>query len=148
MILYIYMCVRVNFPSNNRIHPYTQDTIFNVIDHQTCVLLDTVMGEDSPKKYLSVLARHPHWLTHGILSYTQTHRRTIREFVRQSDGKYVLERRDIEFSEFLQQEGFKVIPLSEEVLLLCSLSFAVHSYVHVQDQEKYGLNMLNLGNGC
>ena len=87
--------------SQQRMH---LDTIFNVVSDNLCILLETVMGENSK------------------------HRRLVNEYTINNNGKYVLSKKDVEFSKYLKDEGFTIIPITE------------------QEQAEYGINFLNLGN--
>jgi len=82
------------------------DTIFNIVNRNTVVLLETVIGKDSEiRRVVDV------W-----------------EFS-EKEKKYQLVRSDVEFSEYLIESGFHIIPLS------------------LKDHANYGLNFLNIGNG-
>ncbi|KAJ5072319.1 arginine deiminase [Anaeramoeba ignava] len=79
------------------------DTIFNIADESRVVLLDTVIGNTS---------KIP---------------RIVREYVQNEDShKYEL-KREVEFSQFLKEEGFQIIPITD------------------QQQHGYITNFLNLG---
>ncbi|KAJ5078011.1 arginine deiminase [Anaeramoeba ignava] len=78
------------------------DTIFNIVDEKRVVLLDSIMGDSKI-------------------------RRVVWEYVL-IDNCYQLNRK-VEFSEFLKQEGYQIIPISD------------------QQQREYMLNFLNLGIG-
>lgn len=88
--------------SQQRMH---LDTIFNVASEDVVVLLETVMGKKSPIRRL-------------VTEYTQN----------ESTHQYEVTRRDVEFVEFLQSEGYHIVPFSDE------------------DQRRYGINFINLGN--
>eukprot|EP01122_Echinamoeba_exundans_P014054 TRINITY_DN6288_c0_g1_i1.p1 TRINITY_DN6288_c0_g1~~TRINITY_DN6288_c0_g1_i1.p1 ORF type:complete len:960 (-),score=226.78 TRINITY_DN6288_c0_g1_i1:65-2857(-) len=80
------------------------DTVFNIIGTRVCLLLETVMGASSPR------------------------RRLVDEYVQVApNGPYKLARHDVEFSQYLKEEGYKIIPCTEEM------------------QFRYGCNGLNLG---
>ncbi len=85
------------------------DTIFNIASKDMCVLLEECYGPEAK------------W------------RRMVDEYVLDtskpegSGNRYVLHRRDVEFSEYLKKEHFRVIK------------------VHVQHQEEYLINFLNIG---
>lgn len=81
------------------------DCVFSVLGDNVCIMLETIMGENSPT------------------------RRLVDEYVRDKTGKYRLLRADIEFSEYMENEGFHIIPISAE------------------DQLQYACNVLNLGDG-
>jgi hypothetical protein len=54
-------------------------------------------------------------------------RRLVTEYTMNSEGKYIITKRDIELSEFIQQEGYNIIPVTNA------------------EQFAYGLNYLNIG---
>ncbi|KAA8500005.1 Arginine deiminase [Porphyridium purpureum] len=82
------------------------DTVFNILDTDCCLMLQEMMGENSET------------------------RRMVDEYRRDSpDQEYYLARENIEFSQYITEQGFNIIPVSGE------------------DQLKYGCNVLNLGNG-
>eukprot|EP01119_Soliformovum_irregulare_P002721 TRINITY_DN1297_c0_g1_i1.p1 TRINITY_DN1297_c0_g1~~TRINITY_DN1297_c0_g1_i1.p1 ORF type:complete len:907 (-),score=155.10 TRINITY_DN1297_c0_g1_i1:52-2682(-) len=81
------------------------DTVCNIIGNKTMLLLETIIGTESPL------------------------RRLVDEYVQDEAGKYILSKHDVEFSLYLRQEGWSVIPVTEE------------------HQAQYGCNGLNLGNG-
>lgn len=89
--------------SQQRMH---LDTIFNICGDNVCTMLDTVIGEKS------------------------TIKRVVTEYTIDSNpGRYYISQKGVEFSEYLKQEGYLIIPVTNE------------------QQEAYGLNYLNLGNG-
>eukprot|EP00172_Hildenbrandia_rubra_P001891 Plantae.Rhodophyta-Hildenbrandia_rubra.ctg2512.p1 GENE.Plantae.Rhodophyta-Hildenbrandia_rubra.ctg2512~~Plantae.Rhodophyta-Hildenbrandia_rubra.ctg2512.p1 ORF type:complete len:407 (+),score=91.77 Plantae.Rhodophyta-Hildenbrandia_rubra.ctg2512:301-1521(+) len=80
------------------------DTVFNILSDKCVLMLKDMMGQDSKTK------------------------RVVDEYV--SDGsKYMLKRGDIEFSKYVNGEGYEIIEIPGE------------------DQLKYGCNVLNLGRG-
>ncbi|KAL6063433.1 Arginine deiminase [Balamuthia mandrillaris] len=82
------------------------DTIFNIASDTCVVLLETVIGKDSPR------------------------RRLVTEYTKTADGEsYEVTRRDVEFAQYLTENGFNIIPISEEY------------------QLDYAINFVNLGNG-
>jgi len=81
------------------------DTYFNICSHNCCVMLETVMGESSPL------------------------RRVVTEYTKNEHGKYEISRFDVEFSTFIKEEGYYIIPVTE------------------RQQELYGINFLNIGGG-
>lgn len=66
------------------------DCVFSVLGEKVCIMLETIIGEDS------------------------TSRRLVDEYVRDDSGKYSLAREGIEFSAFMTGEGFTIIPISAE----------------------------------
>lgn len=80
------------------------DCVFALLSEDCCLMLEEMMGEDSPT------------------------RRLVDEYVRISPGTYKLERKDVEFSKYLRENGFNIIPVAP------------------QHQLEYACNILNLGN--
>eukprot|EP01114_Cavostelium_apophysatum_P016167 TRINITY_DN4547_c0_g1_i1.p1 TRINITY_DN4547_c0_g1~~TRINITY_DN4547_c0_g1_i1.p1 ORF type:complete len:828 (+),score=180.71 TRINITY_DN4547_c0_g1_i1:391-2874(+) len=81
------------------------DTIFNIVHQTACVLLETTIGMNTPL------------------------RRLVDVYEKNERGEFILTVSDMEFSLFLKNIGFHIIPLSQK------------------NQEDYGLNFLNIGNG-
>lgn len=79
------------------------DCVFSVLSDTCCIMLEEMMGEDAPT------------------------RRLVDEYVRGSDGAYVLHRKGVEFSKYMRENGFHIIPIAP------------------QHQLEYGCNVLNLG---
>lgn len=63
------------------------------------------------------------------MGQTSPIRRLVDEYEQGSDGKYFMSKHDVEFSAYLQSEGFSIIRVTN------------------QHQLNYGCNCLNLGNG-
>lgn len=80
------------------------DCVFSILGEKSCIMLDEMMGEESAT------------------------RRLVDEYVCGADGKYVKMRGDIEFSAFMREMGFHIIPIKSE------------------HQLEYACNILNLGN--
>lgn len=67
------------------------DCVFSVLGEGCCIMLETIIGEDSPK------------------------RRLVDEYVRdEATGKYSLAREGVEFGAFIRGEGLSIIPISHE----------------------------------
>ncbi|EAL71243.1 hypothetical protein DDB_G0272182 [Dictyostelium discoideum AX4] len=81
------------------------DTVCNIIDERVMLILEDICGEDSPI------------------------RRLVDEYTRDDEGNYHLTRNDVEYSQYLKEEGFDLI------------------YASNQNQKDYGCNGLNIGNG-
>lgn len=82
------------------------DTVFNLLSSDCVLMLREMMGDDSPT------------------------RRLVDEWVRDADGVlYVKGRTDVEFSLYVRQNGYNIIPIDGK------------------DQLEYGCNALNLGGG-
>lgn len=81
------------------------DTVFNICSENCCVMLETIMGMHSPI------------------------RRLVTEYTKGENGKYFVSKRQVEFSEYVKQEGYYIIPITDK------------------QQRAYGINFLNLGNG-
>ena len=89
--------------SQDRMH---LDCVFSIIHDDCVLLLEDIMGSEAPG------------------------RRLVAEFVRGADGHYrPVDGPEVEFSEFLQLNGFNIIPISP------------------QQQLEYACNILNLGDG-
>mmetsp|Transcript_8311 Transcript_8311/g.17872 ORF Transcript_8311/g.17872 Transcript_8311/m.17872 type:complete len:471 (+) Transcript_8311:46-1458(+) len=72
--------------SQERMH---LDTVFNILDVDCCLMLEDMMGAQSPT------------------------RRLVDEYTRDSSSsQYRLSREGIEFSEYVRGQGFKIIPIS------------------------------------
>lgn len=81
------------------------DCVFSIISDTCCIMLEDIMGDASPT------------------------RRLVDEYVRDpATGKYSLNRSGVEFSQFIRDEGYSIIPIKHE------------------DQLAYACNVLNLGN--
>ncbi|KAN0033384.1 hypothetical protein ACTA71_002809 [Dictyostelium dimigraforme] len=81
------------------------DTVCNIIDERVMLILEDICGEESPI------------------------RRLVDEYTRNDQGEYSLTRNDVEYSQYLKEEGFDLI------------------YASNQNQKDYGCNGLNIGNG-
>jgi arginine deiminase len=81
------------------------DCVFAVLSDSCCLMLEEMMGEDSPT------------------------RRLVDEYVRGPDGKYTQTKTSVEFSAYMKDCGFHIIP------------------VHPKHQLEYACNVLNLGDG-
>lgn len=95
------------------------DTVFNLLNSTCCIMLEEMMGENSSTKRVVdeyVRSDSP------LLDVTKV------ENVIQVGG-YRLRQERVEFSAYLKQRGFSIIPVSGE------------------EQLNYGCNILNLGNG-
>ncbi|KAK2079528.1 hypothetical protein QBZ16_001922 [Prototheca wickerhamii] len=79
------------------------DCVFSILSDKLCIMLEEMMGDASPT------------------------RRLVDEYVRGPDGKYALERKDVEFSRYMREQGYEIIPIAPSHQLL------------------YGCNCLNLG---
>jgi arginine deiminase len=80
------------------------DTVFNIIAPKVCLMLKDIQGLESPK------------------------RRLVDEYKKNERGEYVLHRHDVEFLQYVQEQGYTVITLTNDM------------------QIAYGCNGLNLGN--
>ncbi|KAL6776838.1 ADI1 [Auxenochlorella protothecoides x Auxenochlorella symbiontica] len=79
------------------------DCVFSILSDNLCIMLEEMMGDASPT------------------------RRLVDEYVRGADGRYALERTDVEFSRYMREQGYEIIPIAPAHQLL------------------YGCNCLNLG---
>eukprot|EP00184_Porphyridium_aerugineum_P008023 CAMPEP_0184691852 /NCGR_PEP_ID=MMETSP0313-20130426/568_1 /TAXON_ID=2792 /ORGANISM="Porphyridium aerugineum, Strain SAG 1380-2" /LENGTH=475 /DNA_ID=CAMNT_0027149621 /DNA_START=101 /DNA_END=1528 /DNA_ORIENTATION=- len=65
------------------------DTVFNILDTDCCIMLDEMMGMESPT------------------------RREVDEYSRPPDGgRYTLSRQGIELSQYVREQGYHIIPIS------------------------------------
>lgn len=80
------------------------DTVFNVIAPKVCLMLKDIQGATSPK------------------------RRLVDEYKKNSLGEYEISRHDVEFLQYIEEQGYTVITLTNDM------------------QIAYGCNGLNLGN--
>lgn len=79
------------------------DCVFGLLSDTCCLMLEEMMGMHSPT------------------------RRLVDEYVREGPGTYIMKRKDVEFSQYLRDNGFNIIP------------------VEPQHQLEYACNILNLG---
>ncbi|KAL4539920.1 hypothetical protein Ndes2437B_g01739 [Nannochloris sp. 'desiccata'] len=80
------------------------DCVFSLLSDTCVLMLDEMMGEEAAT------------------------RRLVDEYTRGADGKYTKSRSAVEFSKYLKDNGYNIIPIKAE------------------DQLKYACNILNLGN--
>ena len=67
------------------------DCVFSILGDNVCLMMEEMMGEDSPTK------------------------RLVDEWSRdEATGGYNLTRQNVEFSEFMQGEGYKIVPIKAE----------------------------------
>lgn len=92
------------------------DTVFNVLSENCCLVLEEMVGENSPTRRVV-----DEYVYSPSPSADVTSLSTI--------GRYRLVRKDVEFSTYLREKGFSIIPISSE------------------EQLNYGCNILNLGKG-
>ena len=64
------------------------DCVFSILGDDCCLMLDEMMGSASPS------------------------RRLVDEWTRTPEGRYECTRRDVEFAEFMQDEGYHIIPIA------------------------------------
>lgn len=132
------------------------DTVFNIIAPDCCLMLADMMGADSPtrrvvdeyvrdksKQSSTSFSSFPSQDGGSHNSQDGTPRNSQDKMPRSSQddaprnsqddapriGKYHLHRGGIEFSQYMKEKGYRIIPVSSE------------------EQLKYGCNVLNLGNG-
>lgn len=93
------------------------DTVFNILSDDCCLMMEEMIGEESPTRRLVdeyVHAPPPESEAYGA---------------EDRFGDYILYRQDVEFSAFMRERGYEIISVSGE------------------EQLRYGCNVLNLGNG-
>ena len=79
------------------------DCVFSILSDSCCIMLEEMMGDAAPT------------------------RRLVDEYVRGPDGRYALHRSGVEFSKYMTENGFHIIPID------------------AKHQLEYGCNVLNLG---
>ncbi|PXF43088.1 Arginine deiminase [Gracilariopsis chorda] len=94
------------------------DTVFNILGDDCCIMLEEMMGADSRTK--RVVDEYIVCQSADSESGSDSSKRI---------GRYILRRQDVEFSSFMRENGFTIIPVTDE------------------EQLSYGCNILNLGNG-
>ena len=73
------------------------DCVFSILGDDVCLMMEEMMGADSPTK------------------------RLVDEWSRdEATGGYNLTRQNVEFSEFMEGEGYKIVPIKAEHQLVCS----------------------------
>ena len=72
-------------PLQDRMH---LDCVFSIVSDNVCIMLEEMMGEASPT------------------------RRLVDEYTRGSDGAYAVSRQGVEFSQYMQDNGYHIIPIS------------------------------------
>ncbi|EFC47000.1 predicted protein [Naegleria gruberi] len=75
------------------------DTFFNICSHNCCVMLETVMGENSPL------------------------RRLVTEYTKNEQGKYEVTRFNVEFSKYIKEEGYHIISVTEKQQEMYGINF-------------------------
>ena len=80
------------------------DCVFSILSNDCVLMLEDMMGADSPT------------------------RRLVDEYTIGDDGKYKKSKSDVEFSQYLVDGGYKIIPVTGE------------------EQLQYACNVVNLGN--
>lgn len=97
------------------------DTVFNIIGEHACLMLDEMMGDNSPTKRMvdeyQLFDDGSHKMQNG-----DNNKQVV-------IGKYHLVKKNVEFAKYITENGFHIIKVSG------------------QEQLKYGCNALNLGNG-
>ena len=120
-------------PLQDRMH---LDCVFSIVSDNVCIMLEEMMGEASPT------------------------RRLVDEYTRGSDGAYAVSRQGVEFSQYMQDNGYHIIPISAKHQLV-SAHWALlggcggwrrlhdpncHPTPSKHCAQEYGCNVLNLGN--
>lgn len=93
------------------------DTVFNILGNDCCLMLDEMIGEESPTRRLVDEYKLVPTSANGTEDDANRY------------GNYVLHQRNVEFSSFMKQRGFHIITVSGD------------------EQLEYGCNVLNLGGG-
>ena len=82
------------------------DCVFSILSENCVLMLEDMMGKESPT------------------------RRLVDEYSADVKGNYTCSRKDVEFSEYLKENGFKIIPVT------------------AAEQLQYACNVVNLGSSC
>jgi arginine deiminase len=82
------------------------DCVFSILSESCVLMLEEMMGKESPT------------------------RRLVDEYAVDLKGNYTYSRKDVEFSQYLKENGFKIIPVT------------------AAEQLKYACNVVNLGSSC
>ena len=72
------------------------DCVFSILGDDVCLMLEEMMGEKSPT------------------------RRLVDEYTRDSSGTYSLSRENVEFSQYMRENGYHIIPIKPEHQLVFS----------------------------
>lgn len=100
------------------------DTVFNVLGDNCCIMLENMMGAESPTRRMV-----DEYTVCGSLDSERLADSEAESATPKRLGPYVLLRQDVEFSSFMKENGFTIIPVTD------------------QEQLDYGCNVLNLGDG-
>ncbi|CAN8062886.1 unnamed protein product [Agarophyton chilense] len=98
------------------------DTVFNILSNDCCIMLNEMMGPDSSTRRMVDV-----YVKHGRSMEKKSQK--SKAVGKHSLGNYVLEMENVEFSQYMIDQGFTIIPITGD------------------EQLNYGCNMLNLGNG-
>lgn len=93
------------------------DTVFNILSSDCCLMLEEMMSENSPTK--RVVDEYVYKTSQQAESAPSA----------STVGSYVLNRKGVEFSQYMRDQGYNIIAVSGE------------------EQLNYGCNVLNLGDG-
>jgi N-dimethylarginine dimethylaminohydrolase len=66
------------------------DCVFSILGDNACIMLEEMMGEDSPT------------------------RRLVDEYTRGPDGAYAPSRTGVEFSQYMRENGYHIIPIKAQ----------------------------------
>lgn len=75
------------------------DCVFSILGDDVCLMLEEMMGENSPT------------------------RRLVDEYTRDSSGTYSLSRENVEFSQYMRENGYHIIPIKPEHQLVQNFHF-------------------------
>lgn len=82
------------------------DCVFSILGDRVCLMMDEMMGEQSPT------------------------RRLVDEYVRLGPGTpYRLEKRDVEFSRYMRDLGWHIIPIKAADQLVCFPIYCVSPFI-------------------
>ena len=105
------------------------DCVFAILSDNVCIMLDEMMGDASPT------------------------RRLVDEYAKGPDGKYALARQGIEFSQYMLDNGYHIIPIKAKHQLVRATRCGGGAHLRTVEPlsapnfpQEYGCNILNLGN--
>ncbi len=89
------------------------DCVFSILGDDVCLMMEEMMGADSPTK------------------------RLVDEWSRdEQTGGYNLTRQNVEFSEFMQGEGYKIVPIKAEHQLVSEAASSVLGFTERSSARK------------
>ena len=108
------------------------DCVFSVLSDNVCIMLEEMIGNDSPT------------------------RRLVDEYTKGADGKYAQTLQGVEFSQYMKDNGYHIIPINPKHQLVSCRWWGCHcgprratggkNRAPLPSLQEYGCNVLNLGN--